>query len=218
MSSWEERYPGLWEAADRLSTVVISGLLFWTFSLGIITIPAALVALFAGVGTLVQPARGETLSRFWQAFRHCFGRATLLGLLDLIAASLLYFDVSFFWALGSPLGRGMAYVAAVIGALLVLVNIYAWPLLAWYPQPLGALLKRSLLLAGAHPLWALGGLGAVVLWLGFCLVLPGPLAGLGVLLGPGVGALGISLAAWQAMKRYAPEEEEEATSPPPAST
>lgn len=205
---WEERFPRLWAFGERVSVLVTAGLLFFLFSILIVTIPAALVGLFAAIAGLVRPVPGETAIRFWNGFRRSFGRALFLGLIDVAVAVILWFDYQIVRSIGTPVAVIGAYAFASLGFVVALANVYAWPLLAWYPQPLGKLLKRSLLLAGAHPLQAAVGLVAPVAMVLLLAALPGPAKSLALFLGPGIGALGLAAAAWWAMKRYAGPDDE----------
>lgn len=208
MNTWAERFPHLWAFGERLGVLVIGGTLFFLFSALIVTIPPALAGLFAAVAPLIRPTPGETIVRFWRGFRRTFGRSLLLGLLNLVIGFVLWFDFRFFWYMDTPVTKVAAFLFASLGAVVVIANVYVWPLLAWYPQPLGRLLRRALLLGAAHPLWALAGLASLPVLALLFLVLPGPVKALPVLLGPGLGALCLGAAAWQAMKRYAGPDDE----------
>ncbi len=205
MFRFAERNPRLWGFLEQASAVILSGLLFWVF---VLVLPAGLVGLFAAMGALLRPGGGDTLSRFWHGVRRTFGRALLLGLLDLLVLIVLGGDVYLFWSLGTTVGRIVAIVFGSLTGMVAMVNVFVWPLLAWYPQPLGPLIRRAFLLSAAHPFLALGGLaGAVALNL-FLLMLPGTWLGLMPILAPGLTALVIGLAAWQAMKRYTGPDDE----------
>lgn len=204
----EDRFPRLWGSLDRISVLVIGSLLFWLFSALLITLPAAFVGLLASVSAFVRPVSGETLGRFWNGFRRTFGRALLLGLLNLVLGIILYVDIRFFWSRGTLVGQVIAFSFAVLAFLLLLVNVYAWPLLTWFPQPLGKLLKRSALLAAAHPIAPIVAvLGSLLLLLVLAL-LPPPFNGLIMILGPGSLAALMGLCAWSTMKRYADPDDE----------
>lgn len=203
---FEERFPRLWAFLEQVSVLVLTSLAFWLF---IWILPAAIVAMFSAVGTLVRPVRGDLFGRFWRGLWRTWGRAMLLGLINLAAVAILLGDI---WILRTYVGGTVGQVAALFfGSLLLVlavISVYAWTLLAWYPQPLGKLLKRAFLLGIAHPFHAMGGLlGAAVVMLGL-FSLPGALQGLGAALGPGASATVIGMAAWQAMKRYATDEDE----------
>lgn len=208
MSPWEERFPRLWAVGEWLAVLIVGGLLFYLFSALIVTIPAALVGLYAAVAALIRPVEGETIGRFWRGFRRTFGRALLLGLLNLVVGAILWFDFRFFWAMGTTLTKGVAMVFASLGFVLAMANVYAWPLLAWYPQPLGKVIRRSALLAAAHPFHALAGILVATVALVALSLLPVALKAFLALLGPGVWVLGTGFFAWHAMKRYAGPEDE----------
>jgi uncharacterized membrane protein YesL len=200
---WGERFPRLWAALEWISVPVIGSMLFWLFSALIITVPAALVGLYAVMAALIRPVSGDLIGRFWRGFLRTFGRALLLGLLDGLVILILITDIRFFWSPGTPVGKVAAYLLGSLGAVVALANVYLWPLLAWYPQPMSKLLKRSFLLAAAHPFHALGGLAAGLTALVLLSLLPGVLKSTVVMLGPGLFVLMTGWAAWQAMKRYA---------------
>lgn len=207
MGRFAEQNPRLWAALERVSTLVLASLAFWLFLIPMVTAPAALAGLIAAVGPLARGGDDDWLGLFWGAFRRTFGRALLLGLVDLVVAAILWLDIRFFWAVEHPAAKAAALLMGSMAILALLMNLYAWPLLVWYPQPLGPLLKRAFLLAAAHPFSALGG------WLGAGLVLfllallPGPLLALLPLLGPGLTAAILALAAWRVMRRYVGEED-----------
>lgn len=186
----------------------MGGFLFFLFCAPIITIPAAFTGLMAAVAPLFAPAEGDTIGRFWRGFRRTFGRSLLLGLLNLLAAAVLYADIAFFWAFSAPWGRYVAYLFGALALLAGMINVFAWPLLAWFPQPLGKLLRRSFMLSAVHPFTAIGALLGTLVLPALFLVVPGLIKGLIVIMFPGVTALIVGGMAWRAMKRYAGPDEE----------
>jgi uncharacterized membrane protein YesL len=207
MSRFAERNPKLWSFLEKVSALVLGSLAFWLFLAPIVTWPAAVAGLFAAVSPLVRGGHDDWFVLFWKTFKQVFGRALTLGLLSLLLLALLYVDIRFFWALGHPLANVAAFFMGSLLALLLMISLYAWPLLAWYPQPLPALLRRAFLLAAAHPLPAVGGWlvsGGVVLVLS---LLPGRLLFLLPLFGPGLVVAILGAFAWIAMRRYVGEDE-----------
>lgn len=208
--NWAERFPKLWALLEQMATVLYGTLLFWLTCPLIITLPGGIAGLYGVMGPLIrsQPGDAESLRPFWATFRQSALTGLLLFLLDLLLALVLWVDIRFFWSTGALWGKALTVLAWAIGLVALMVNIFAWPLLAWYPQRLGPLLRRAFLLAGAHPLLALGGVAALVLVPLLATLLPGPLLALIPLLGPGllVGLLG--WIAWRAMRRYEVEQDE----------
>lgn len=149
------------------------------------------------------------LGRFWRGLRRSFGRALLLGLLDLLLALVIASDIWFFRLyVGGVAGALLAFLFGSMGVLVLLVNLFLWPLLAWYPQPLGKLVRRAFLLTAAHPFHALGGVAGASITMLLLAMLPKPFNALSVAMGPGAAAAVAAVAAWQAMKRYAGEDDE----------
>jgi uncharacterized membrane protein YesL len=204
-----ERFPRLWAFLESVSVLVLGGLLFWLSSIVLVTMPAAIVGLYAAVGSLYRPRAGAPFTRFWRAFLGTFGTALLLGLLDLILGVIVYVDMRVFWSMGTLLTRGLALLMGSVALMAIMANLFAWPLLAFYPQRLGKLLKRSFMLSAAHPFLALGGVVASLVLLLLMFTLPPRLLGLAVILGPGLLATVAGAIAWQAMKRYADPDDEE---------
>ncbi|MFZ5817949.1 MAG: DUF624 domain-containing protein [Bacillota bacterium] len=197
---------------EWLMAVVVNTFLFWLAAMLVVTLPVAITATFAGMSGTIRPVPMETGRRFWQALRSTFGRSWALFLIDLLVGLLLYLDIRLFLGLGGPAGIAAAYGFGLMGILLAMINLYAWPLLAWYPRPLGRLLKHAFLLAVGHPVPALGGLVAPTAALWLLLLLPTGLNVLVLMFGPALAAYLMGRAAWQVLSRY-PLPEEELTFP-----
>lgn len=209
MSRFAERNPQLWSFLEKVSALVLGSLAFWLCLIPVVTAPAGAAALFAVVGPLVRGREEDWLPLFVRTVRTTFGRALLLGLGNLLIAAVLYLDIRFFWAMGHPVAKLAAFFLGSVAMLALMVNLYAWPLLAWYPQPLGRLLKRAFLLTAAHPLPAVGGWAISGLLLFGLSLLPGRLLFVLPLFGPGAAAAIVAAFAWRSMRRYAPADEVE---------
>lgn len=207
---WAERFPKLWALLEQMATLLFGSFLFWLTCPLILTLPGGITGLYAVLGPVIRSGKGdgEILRPFWTTFRQTGLTGLLLLLIDLVVGLILWVDIRFFWGAGTLWGQALALLAWAIALVAVMVNLFAWPLLAWYPQPLWSLLRRAFLLAGAHPLLALAGLAILVLFPVLVSILPGPLLALVPLLGPGLlfGLLGS--VAWRAMRRYDLEQDE----------
>lgn len=131
--------------------------LFWLFgSLLIVTIPAMTAALFASVAPW---ARGQSpnapLGSFWTAVRRYWFKATMMGIIDLVLGGLIVLNLLAIRRMGFEQFIAVpAFTLTVLfGGFLIVVNVYAWPLLVTLDQPLRSLLKNGLRLAVAHPFW-----------------------------------------------------------------
>ena len=206
MWRFSEQHPVLWSYLERLSAVVWASLAFWIVLFPVVTAPAALTALFASVAPLVRGEREEWFVLYWQTLKRTFFTSLGLALLNLVVGLILWVDIAWLWWLGHPLAKAGAFLLGSVAILALLVNLYAWPLLAYSPQRLRPLLKRSFLLSGAHPLAALGGwllglAGIIALFL-----LPPFFRFLLPLAGPGLWVTAWSFGAWRAMSKYVDPE------------
>lgn len=208
---WEDRFPRLWPMLERASVIVLGTLLFTLFSLPVITMPAALCGLYRAVRPLVtRSSAGEMLLDFWGGFRENLVHGTIAGLLAILLTVSAWLWVWMLWRQPGALMKALGWVFVWAGFFGLMVHVYLWPLLAWYPQTALKALKRAAMLALAHPLWALLGVVAplgvlavpVLLGLPLHMLLP-----LFILAGPALMVFASASCAWRAMKRYAPEDE-----------
>ncbi len=191
---------------DRAASVVIANLM-WTFcAMLIIPMPAATAGLFAVLAPLARGKDREFFATFFSTIRRQWLKATALGLIDvalggLVVVNLLVIDTMPLPELPLWFLRSLSLLT---GLTLLLVNLYAWPLLVMFDLPLRRLLKVSLLLTLAHPLRSLLTLllGAAPLVAG--LFLPLWLLAVGLV---AVSALAISWGSWQVIRLRASEEE-----------
>lgn len=208
--NWAERFPRLWAFLEQMATLLFGSFLFWLTCPLIITLPGGVAGLYALLGPIIRSGKGdgEIIRPFWATFRRTALTGLALFLLDLVVALILWVDIRFFWGVGALWGQALGLFAWALALVALMINLFAWPLLAWYPQPLWGLLRRAFLLAGAHPFLALAGVAVMVALPFLGALLPGPLLALIPLLGPGLlfGLLGSI--AWRAMRRYEVEQEE----------
>lgn len=210
LSLWEDRFPRLWPVLERASVIVLGTLLFGLFSIPVITIPAALCGLYRAVRPLAAGSSGsELLVDFWSGVRENWLQGTLAGALAILLTTSAWLWVWLLWLQPGAATRAIGWLFVWAGFFGLMVNVYLFPLLAWYPQSAFQALKRAALLALAHPLWAIAGVLAPLavmviptLFLSLTVVVP-----LFMLGGPALMAVCSAHFAWRAMKRYAPEDE-----------
>src|SRR5690606_38990866 len=103
-------------------------------------------------------------------------KATLLAGVNLLAGGLIALNLAIFPQMdmtGDPLAFGARSVTLFAAALLLLGNLYAWPLLVLLEtMPFSRLLKSALQLVFAYPLWSVGVLAAATLPVAVSLLLP----------------------------------------------
>jgi uncharacterized membrane protein YesL len=195
------------ELAQTASTFVLLNMLWLFCSLLIITMPAATAALFA---TIAPWGRGqspsEPLAKFFVAMKQYGLRATAVFLLNLLIAGAVILNLLILRQMG--LGQIIATMALIVTVLvalvLVLANIYLWPLLVTLDSSLPDLLKNALKLALAHPIWGVFVAGTAVIPLLVSLLLPQAFF---IAITFAATALIIYAGAWRVIRRYLDEKE-----------
>ena len=147
---------------STLADVVALNLLTLVCSLPILTAGAALAALNDACIRLVRAEDGELVRDYFRAFKANFKNGTILWLLLLAAAALIYFDYL----------AALAYVpqmrAAVLAVALILLAVafYSFALLSRYENSLWITLQNAARLAvGFFPRTLVMLVFAVVFWL-----------------------------------------------------
>src|SRR5258707_5405867 len=162
------------EQADRWAAFVLANMLWCLFALPVITIPAATAGLFAAMspGTRSQPSK--MFAAFFGMMRRVWLKATVIGLLDVLAAGLIVGNLSIFRVMATLdlIGFLARSVTLFVGLALLLINLYVWPLMAVADMPVRQLIETSALLVFAHPVRAIGVLIAASLPVAISLVLP----------------------------------------------
>lgn len=144
-------------AIDRISSFAIINLLWVAISVFIITLPAATAGLFAVCCDWVQGKESETFERFFAAMRRHAGRATLLVLADNLGLGLVALNLMILPKMGLPVVMFWPFVAitSFVGLLILVANLYLWPLLVGYEIPLQALTRIAISLVFHHMRWSL---------------------------------------------------------------
>ncbi len=199
---------------DRVATLVITNIMWVFLSVMIIPLPAATAGLFAVTVPLARGRDREFFATFFGTMRRQWLKATVLVLLDVALGALVLVNLQALETIPLPeiLLWFMRSLTLLIGLILLLANLYAWPLLVLFDLPLKRLVKVSLLLALAHPLQTILTLvlGLTPLLLGL-FVLPQWLLFVGIV---SLSALAIGWGSWRVIRvRASAEELEELDDP-----
>ena len=146
----------LMEVFNTVTTFILFNMLWLFGSLLIITIPAMTAALFASVAPW---ARGQSpytpLLSFGRAVRQYWLKATVIGVLDAVLGGLIMLNLLIIRNMGFEQFLALpAYILTIsFSVVLILANVYVWPLLVTLDQPLKALFKNAMRLTVVHPFW-----------------------------------------------------------------
>ncbi len=197
---------GLFERFERPSTFFLANLAWLVLAIPLVTIPLGTVGLFQVMSLWVRGKQPEFFTDFFSAIRRLWWKASLVGLIDLAVAALVYANMLILnqMELLNPLALLSRSVTLFVALLLLLVNLYVWSLLVISELSLRRIIELSFKLAFAHPLRSIGILIGALLPPVFALALPVFVWLLGLI---SLSVLIVNWGTWQVIRRYIPEAE-----------
>ena len=137
-------------ALNKIGYIVISNLLFVLCSLPLITAGPALTALYHCTLRTVKGNNNGTVKTFFRAFRQNFVQSFILWLGILAFGFILFLNTRFLIQTDSGYGKMFFYLSGAILGLLVIITLYAFPVIAAFSGTLKNQLKNSFLFAFMH--------------------------------------------------------------------
>lgn len=129
---------------NRIADLVGLNLLAILFCIPIITIGASITAVYGCPFRIQEKREGYLTKDFGKLFKECFGSSTIIYLVGVAVAAMLYLDYQIF-ATDSRLD--ILQVLAVAGGILVAeIFTYAFPMESYFENSLKATIKNALLL------------------------------------------------------------------------
>ncbi len=175
------------DGLDHWSTPLMANML-WAFgSALVVTIPLALVGLLGVMFRWTTHRNPQVFWVFFSTIRRTWRKAYLAAALDLALGGLILLNLRIFEFM--DMGEVVAFlsrgVTLSLAILLLLINLYLWALIAVWDAPFQRLLKLSIQLVFAQPLWTFGiGVGCALVVIASTFL---PVAVLVVLTGAVVG-------------------------------
>ncbi len=144
---------GFYAGAERIGSFLLTNLISAFLLMTVVGLPLGLLGLFAMMNEWAQGRQPEFFRVYLGALRSRWRAALLLGLVDLLLVLLIVTNFRIFPAMAlhdflTVLSLTMTICAA---AILLIANLYAWPLLSLLRLPLRATIRLSLLLALSQP-------------------------------------------------------------------
>lgn len=206
MNTTRSQNSDLFVWADRAGTFILANLLWVLLSLPIITLPLAMVGLFATLAPWGRGKPSEVFREFFSGIREHWRQAMVIGVIDLLLGGLIAVNFSIFrlMNMSQPVALLSQSITIFVGFVLIAVNLYVWPLLVTFDLPLRDLLSTALKLVFAHPFASMGMLFVVLAILLVSTLLPAMF-----LLLASVSACGlfISWGVWRVVRGYIAEDE-----------
>ncbi len=144
------------EIFDKISPFFISNILWALLCIPVITAFPGTAAMFYVTNQVIhgKPAGARV---FIEGFRKYFWVSLLWGLVNIIAAFLLYINIWFYGNMTASLGTYLGYIFRVISLIWVIVQFYTFPFLIEQEQKnLLQAMRNSLFGMGIRPLHNMG--------------------------------------------------------------
>ena len=162
------------DKADHWSTPIMANVLWVLLSIPVATIPLAVVGLLGVMFRWMDGYEPQVFSVFFSTIRRCWLRSYVVAGIDLAVGGLVFLNFLIFQLMDMTdmlafLSRGTTLFVAI---LLLLGNIYALTLISVWDAPLKQILKFSIQLVFAQPLWTLAIAFCIIATVLFSLILP----------------------------------------------
>lgn len=152
--SFQEEHAAFFDQIELISTFVLANLLWAIVSIPLITMPAATAGLFNIMSRRVRGQSSEVFRDFVAGFRQYWLKATLVMLINLGIGGLVLLNLHIFSLMGgmNPVAFLSRSLTLFFAVMLLLVNIYIWPLLVTTERSLRDLVITAVKLVFAYPL------------------------------------------------------------------
>lgn len=116
----------------------------------IVTAGASLTALYYVTMKMVRNEEAYIFRSFFRSFKQNFKQATVINIIMLAAAALLYIDTNIAGKMGQPAGKILGMIFAAFTLLYVMILLYVYPLLAKFYNSIKNTFKNAILMAIRH--------------------------------------------------------------------
>ena len=116
----------------------------------IVTAGASLTALYYVTMKMVRNEEAYIFRSFFKSFKENFKQATIINVIMLIVAVLLYLDTNIAGNMGQTTGKILRMIFAVFTLLYVMVLLYVYPVLAKFYNSIKNTFKNAFLMAIRH--------------------------------------------------------------------
>lgn len=116
----------------------------------VVTAGASLTALYYVTMKMVRNEEAYIFRSFFKSFKENFKQATIINVIMLIVAVLLYLDTNIAGNMGQTTGKILRMIFAVFTLLYVMVLLYVYPVLAKFYNSIKNTFKNAFLMAIRH--------------------------------------------------------------------
>lgn len=135
---------------SRVADLVILNLLCVVCCLPIITAGASITAMFYVTLKMARDEESYILRSFFKSFKENFKQATIINIIMLLAAVMLYIDLSISRNIEGTLGTVMVFAFMVILLLYLMLFTYIYPVLAKFYNTIRNTFTNAFLMSLRH--------------------------------------------------------------------
>ena len=129
----------------KLFDVMYLSILWFVFSIPIITIGASTTAMYYATVKVIRRDRGYIFQEFWKSFKLNFLQATLSWIIIVVGTLLFFFNVKFALTLQGKAGTLLTLIYGFMGILVLGCGMYLFPVLSRFTMKFSQLIKISVL-------------------------------------------------------------------------
>lgn len=134
----------------RLADLCMLNILCIICCLPVVTAGASLTALYYVTMKMVRNEESYIFRSFFKSFKQNFRQATVINLIMLAAAALLYLDTRITKAMEDPVGKILAMIFALFTMIYLIILLYLYPVLAKFYNSIKNTFKNALLMGIRH--------------------------------------------------------------------
>ena len=134
----------------RVADLTILNLICLVCCIPIVTIGASLTALFYVTLKMVRNEESYIIKSFFKSFKENFKQSTIINLIMLVTAIMLFFDLNISHNLTGTLSQVLSCIFIAFTFLYLLVFLYIYPLQAKFYNTIKNTFSNSLLMAIRH--------------------------------------------------------------------
>lgn len=134
----------------RLADLCMLNILCIICCLPVVTAGASLTALYYVTMKMVRNEESYIFRSFFKSFKQNFRQATVINLIMLAAAALLYLDTRITKAMADPVGKILAMIFALFTMIYLIILLYLYPVLAKFYNSIKNTFKNALLMGIRH--------------------------------------------------------------------
>lgn len=116
----------------------------------IVTAGASITALYYVTLKMVRNEESYIFRSFFKSFKQNFRQATIIHLIMVAAAVLLYLDTNIVKAMGEPMSQIMSVIFAVFTLVYAMILLYLYPILAKFYNSVKNTFTNAVLMAIRH--------------------------------------------------------------------